>query len=329
MDSAHSSPTFYDTKSGPVIRSGALDDRLGAYVILGLLPRLGINTDVLLTVGEECAESTARYFDPSKQYDWVIEFDRAGTDVVMYQYEDEPSRRAVEAAGARMDWGSYSDIAYLEHLGVKAFNWGVGYDGNYHSVNGYAYLNDTFAMVAKYLRFHKQNAGTVMAHDPVPASQPYSGGAWDGEGECEVCFAKDSISAATLICDVCQSCQDCLEYRAACQCYTPSGTAEAAQTSEDEQEDIDDAIAGAKARWEAQTAGLEGEWAAGHPVALGSWKRDREGKCTCSPSRLFSHDASDCPLLPASELDRRVTAIHDAHATFTSDAFAGQGGDFR
>src|SRR5262249_13897923 len=29
-------PYFYDTPRGPAIRSGALDDRLGAYVILGI-----------------------------------------------------------------------------------------------------------------------------------------------------------------------------------------------------------------------------------------------------------------------------------------------------
>lgn len=208
-------PAFYDTKNGPMIRSGALDDRLGAYVILGLLPKLGISTDVLLTVGEESAQSTAAFFEPAKDYDWVIEFDRAGTDVVMYQYEDGPSCRAVEASGARVGFGSYSDIAYLEHLGVKAFNWGVGYQGNYHSEHGFAYLNDTFGMVAKYLKFHEQNAGVTMPHDPAQDDSIMR--------ECPVCCALDSVryGLSTAVCDVCLSCIDCEAHYLDCQCYIP------------------------------------------------------------------------------------------------------------
>ena len=47
-----------------MVHSGALDDRLGAYIILDLLPKLGINVDVLLTVGEEQGRSTANFFAP-------------------------------------------------------------------------------------------------------------------------------------------------------------------------------------------------------------------------------------------------------------------------
>lgn len=263
----HRAPKFYDSPGkGPVVVSGALDDRLGAYVILGLLPKLGITTDVLLTVGEESAQSTAAHFTPAKDYDWIIEFDRMGTDVVMYQFEDEPSRRLVEAAGARMDWGSYSDIAYLEHLGVKAFNWGVGYGGNYHSPSGYAYLNDTFAMVAKYARFHKQNAGTVMPHDPELAytddfgtkADRYGGKAWvknaDGvwvatdQDECTSCYALDSLYGAGY-CGECGACQECGDDEAHCDCYTVPSLRD--WRADAEGESADDAIAGARAAWEA------------------------------------------------------------------------------
>lgn len=225
-------PHFSNTKSGPLITSGALDDRLGAYVILNLLPKLGVNCDWLLTVGEESGQSTAESFKSEKDYDWVIEFDRGGTDVVMYQYMDEPSIQAVEASGARVGIGSFSDIAYLEHLGIKAFNWGVGYQGDYHSEKGYAYLNNTFAMVAKYLRFHTQNAGVAMPHDSsyedlVPAAY----------GEyfltCDVCQARDAVDAVTFYCKLCGSCQDCGGFNPdivaewgdpdaiACMCYLP------------------------------------------------------------------------------------------------------------
>jgi acetylornithine deacetylase/succinyl-diaminopimelate desuccinylase-like protein len=49
---------FVETAGGEIVYSGALDDRLGAYVILDMLPKLGINVDVLLTVGEESGQST-------------------------------------------------------------------------------------------------------------------------------------------------------------------------------------------------------------------------------------------------------------------------------
>lgn len=231
-------PHFRGSRNDPYIRSGALDDRLGAYVILDLLPRLGVTCDWLLTTGEESGQSTAEHFKPAKDYDWAIEFDRMGTDVVMYQYEDRASRALVEASGAKMGHGSFSDIAYLEHLGVKAFNWGVGYRGNYHSEAGYAYLNDTFASVARYLRFSEQNAGTPMPHD---ADDLYADDRYDCYDECYSCGEKRVVDSATGYCTFCGACQDCgaTDPNVAeewgdpdadvCQCYTPRSAQPAAR----------------------------------------------------------------------------------------------------
>lgn len=151
-----------------IVYSGALDDRLGAYTILELLPRLGIEVDLLLTVGEESGMSTADYFMPDKQYDWMIEFDRGGTDVVMYQFDDDNTRAAVRECGARVGDGIFSDIAYLEHLAIKGFNWGVGYQ-DYHSVRGHAYLDDYFMMIGYFMEFHYDNVGIYMHHEPRPS----------------------------------------------------------------------------------------------------------------------------------------------------------------
>ena len=155
---------FLNTEGGEVVYSRALDDRLGAYVILDLLPKLGITYDLLLTVGEESGQSTAAFFEPPKDYDWMIEFDRGGSDVVMYQYENEDTADLVERSGARVADGIFSDISVLEHLGVKGFNWGVGYQ-DYHSPRSHAYLDDTFAMVDYYLTFHAANTGTRLPHE--------------------------------------------------------------------------------------------------------------------------------------------------------------------
>jgi M42 glutamyl aminopeptidase len=159
--------TFIDTAAGPVVYSRALDDRLGAYIILDLLPKLGVDMDILLTVGEETGQSTAAFFEPDKEFDWMIEFDRGGTDVVMYQYEDACTIARVEETGAIVGDGIFSDICYLEHLGVKGFNWGVGYR-DYHTARSHAYIDDTLRMVGYFLDFYAMNVDRVMPHVHQP-----------------------------------------------------------------------------------------------------------------------------------------------------------------
>lgn len=157
-----------ETAGGLLATSGALDDRLGAYIILDLLPALGITVDVLLTTDEESGQSTASDFDPPKEYDWIIQFDRGGTDVVAYQYHTEDLEARVRASGARMGQGSYSDIVELEHLGVAGLNWGTGYQ-DYHSPRSHAWLDDTFRCVSKFARFYALNAGTPIPHFLEPS----------------------------------------------------------------------------------------------------------------------------------------------------------------
>jgi hypothetical protein len=176
---------FVETESGLVVFSRALDDRLGAYIILELLPALDITCDWLLTVGEESGRSTASFFESDKEYHRMIEFDRGGTDVVAYQYDCEEQRRLVRMVGARMEEGIFSDICYLEHLGIKGLNWGVGYR-DYHGPRAHAYLEDTFEMVEKYVDFHELNEGEAMPHQRDTRTHwRYSGyyGAWGGWDE--------------------------------------------------------------------------------------------------------------------------------------------------
>ena len=87
----------------------------------------------------------------------------------LYEYEDEDLIARVRRTGAHVSQGIFSDISYMEHLGTKALNWGVGYH-DYHSVRGFAYLDDTFEMVARYMKFHQQNVGIQMPHTPTPYS---------------------------------------------------------------------------------------------------------------------------------------------------------------
>ncbi len=149
--------TVTRTSGGLLACSGALDDRLGVYTILELLPALGIKCDWLLTTDEEMGQSTAEeFYTDSKQYNWMFQFDRGGTDVVMYDYETPERAALVKESGARVGQGSFSDICNLTQLECAGFNWGVGYQ-DYHSPRSHAWLEDTFRMVTYFVDFYKDN----------------------------------------------------------------------------------------------------------------------------------------------------------------------------
>jgi len=52
-------------------------------------------------------------------------------DTVMYQYHDKATEDLLNSQNFIVGQGSFSDIAFLEHLGVKGFNFGVGYYDNH------------------------------------------------------------------------------------------------------------------------------------------------------------------------------------------------------
>jgi len=145
-----------------------LDDRMGAYILLDVLPALGINDyDILLTEGEESGRSSAKWFEPPTEdrYNWVFEFDRAGTDVVMYDYEDDAMLDLLNAYNFHVGWGAFSDICSLEHLWVKAFNFGCGYYLQ-HTNNCYCVPKDVKSIIRKFAKFWLDQKDTKLAHDP-------------------------------------------------------------------------------------------------------------------------------------------------------------------
>jgi len=150
-----------------VVYNAQLDDRLGAYVGLSLLPSLGIECDFLLTDGEETGRSTAKYFYPEdgKEYNWIFSFDRTGTDVVMYDYEAPEYTRLLRESTFKVGIGSFSDICHLTHLGVAGFNFGVGYQ-DYHSARAHVFLSDLEHMIQNFLHFYTEHSETKMPHDP-------------------------------------------------------------------------------------------------------------------------------------------------------------------
>lgn len=164
LDSVQPYTHFCDDKS--VIFCPTLDDRLGVYIILDMLPKLGVNVDVLLCTDEEKGASTAALFTTKKKYKWLVEFDRMGEDVALYQYDDDkgPWNTALQKAGFKTARGSYSDIAYLENLGVKAFNVGIGYK-EYHTFTSHAFKDVMFRQIKRFLAFYEENRNIEYKHE--------------------------------------------------------------------------------------------------------------------------------------------------------------------
>lgn len=206
--------------STPFIHNGIvhcpqLDDRLGVWVLLHLLPSMGVNLDVLLTDNEEIGDSTGQWFIPKKQYNWIIEFDRAGTDIVFYQYKGF----AKHWSGIKHGMGSYSDISFMDHIGVMAANIGIGYHGQ-HSDYCYADLRDTYRQVRLFSKFfakhqnthfpyaEKKRKKTTKRHNKKDRYEGYGSGAYKNDftyGEARF-FAHKAASWRVNGVDRCEIC---------------------------------------------------------------------------------------------------------------------------
>lgn len=179
----------YGRDGVPVIKCPTLDDRLGVYIILHVLPQLlGENcVDILLTEGEESGQSSAQLFDPGeKTWNWMVEFDRKESsitgsgDVVLYSYADEETKDIIKSFDITVGHGSVSDISYLTKLGCKGFNFAVGYR-NYHATNAWFSPPETEFVLEKFKRFYKKLSGDRLEHVHKVAkyttyAEGYSGG---------------------------------------------------------------------------------------------------------------------------------------------------------
>ncbi len=166
LDTVQNSGHYYTLQSDDeeeIIHNAQMDDRLGAYIIMYVLPRLGVKADILLTENEETGRSTAQHFISKKPYNWIFEFDRAGTDAVLYQYEDEETRKLLEEHGIHVGKGSYSDIADMDNLGVKAINFGTGaYES--HNPKSHGVVSQIKHCITKFLKFYNATKDTKLPH---------------------------------------------------------------------------------------------------------------------------------------------------------------------
>jgi len=163
-----------------VIVSPRLDDRLGVYIITRMLPKLGITCDWLLTTGEEIGCSSAELFQTDKAYNWAFSFDRAGIDVVLYQYESKALKRILRKSGFSVGLGSFSDLASLD-VGCSGINFGCGYREP-HSIHSYAPLNDVLSMVSLFKRFFQRYATVRLPYDKESSRWTYRGYYGQGYG---------------------------------------------------------------------------------------------------------------------------------------------------
>lgn len=151
-----------------------LDDRLGIYALYVLWKKHGLKFDILLTIDEEKMNSSAQFFKTSKNYNWMFQFDRAGTDqCVMYQYDNTASEKLLNSVGVELHMGSYSDIAELDHLGCIGFNWGVAYYRQ-HTRDCYMRIDEFKSQVRKFMKFYELYKDTAMPFDKAAADKAYN-----------------------------------------------------------------------------------------------------------------------------------------------------------
>lgn len=204
LDTALQSDVFevFDLDDDYAVLCPNLDDRLGVYIIMDLLPKMGINVDVLLTTGEETAQSTARNFVTEKKYNWIVEFDRRGVDTVCYDYSDKSWDSTIQEY-FKLGQGTFTDISELENLGCKALNIGIGYY-NEHTHNSYAILSQTISQVEAFKGFYTANKNTFFKH--VPMEYEYYDPYMFGACECLECGMVQGDNMAA----VCAKCGGCL-----------------------------------------------------------------------------------------------------------------------
>ena len=130
-----------------IVFATGLDDRLGAYAITHLLP---FPVDLLYTDNEETGASTAEHFTPptGKKYRYVMEFDRAGSDVVTYSIDSPEWLALLRSQGATVGHGSFTDLCYLDEdsFPVAMVNYGTGYE-KAHAIDSYANLTTLRKMI--------------------------------------------------------------------------------------------------------------------------------------------------------------------------------------
>ncbi len=186
-----------DTIQKPVIHgkiydriyAAGLDDRLGCHIAYSLSEKL--NADLLLTDNEELGKSTAQ-FHICKNYNWIAEFDRNGTDVVTYEMDNRKFLKELKKHFT-IGIGSFSDITSLNTESC-CVNIGIGY---YDAHSQYSFFEPKIfqSQIVKFLKFHNENKNRKFKQDfeinDFSFIKNYSSGADEklilAKSQCDIC----------------------------------------------------------------------------------------------------------------------------------------------
>lgn len=200
LDSVQHFNGFMHDKVTARLYSATVDDRIGLWTIMYVLPRLGINVDVLLTDHEEIGQSTGKFFKPEdNRYNWMVQFDRGvmgarKPDWVSYQYYHNKIWTKALEEFMPVSEGANSCIARMDHLGICGVNAQTGMS-DYHSKSAFV---DTVAWadgLKAFMSLHEKYADTKFDFDPARDKRPvYYYGRGNGHGHytpvkwsCEFC----------------------------------------------------------------------------------------------------------------------------------------------
>lgn len=164
------------TKSKKIKRVYAwgLDDRLGCMVASDLSKELG--ADLLICDLEERMGSTGMYHN-LKDYNWIVEFDRAGNDVVTYGLDSLEFYMALEDYW-NVGFGSFTDLCML-NTSACCMNVGIGYEFA-HSKDSYVNMKVLDAQIAQFREFYDKYKGVKFIQSRGCAEEEDSG-CWESD----------------------------------------------------------------------------------------------------------------------------------------------------
>lgn len=161
------SDTLTYSKRKRTLYGTGFDDRLGYWILTHLLDKIGCPCDLLICDHEEEGKSTAQYFHGGDYYNWIVEFDRGGEDVVDYGQADDDLQADLKDAGFKIGWGSFSDICFM-NTSTAAFNVGIGYH-KAHSVASECNVDELYRQIDRFSTFYHRYKG-VKYRAPKPTT---------------------------------------------------------------------------------------------------------------------------------------------------------------
>ena len=161
-DTVFNTKLFYAAENK--VYSPSLDDRLGLYLALDYFPHINIDMDILITENEESGNSTAQYFNPHKQYNWIVGLDRQGTGCVLYDYEYQAKWKSAIESFFEIEQGTYSDISRLYHLKACGLNLGIGYK-HQHTQNCNVLLDDLYYQLYLFKAFYQEHKDNIFVYE--------------------------------------------------------------------------------------------------------------------------------------------------------------------